>query len=183
MRPDGCRGPRAVSRDGHIVEKWFRDDVADGPQRLWLGRLDDAHLAEDGQFSGGLEAGTWRDWNEGRVYRERHFEGGKLSGPFREWYPDGTARFESTFRDGARDGREARYHRSGRLAQEEHWAAGKRHGRFAIWNEQGVLVEEAWYEDDTLHGRRLRWYDDGSPKSIDVYERGERISREVFFEP
>lgn len=95
-----------------------------------------------------------------RVVLEEYYQAGKLSGPTKVYYPDGSLTEEIHYLDGLMHGQSIRYTDRGKLVSKIQYAQGKIHGEVFYYDKNGLIRETGHYH----YGKRVgRWefYIDG----------------------
>lgn len=95
-----------------------------------------------------------------RVVLEENYKAGKLSGPVKVYYPDGSLTEEVNYLNGLMHGQSIRYTDQGKLVSKIPYAQGKIHGKVYYYDENGIIRETGHYQ----YGKRVgRWefYVDG----------------------
>ena len=126
-------------------------------------------------------------------------EGSKLDGPLVEYYPDGSTRSETIYRQGTPVERVTHWHPGGARSWEGEYVDGHLHGTFRAWdatgketgtftlrNGTGRLME--WHPDGTKasqidlvdgkkHGASVQWHPNGKKRAEARYERDQPVGR------
>jgi antitoxin component YwqK of YwqJK toxin-antitoxin module len=104
-----------------------------------------------GSFLNGLEDGEWRQYFSNRQLMERrYYTGGKKTGQYEGWWPNGTRRLLYHFRN------------------------GEYHDNCSDWNDKGTLVKSMNYAYGYESGLQQQFYDNGKVKANYVMIDGRR---------
>jgi len=90
---------------------------------------------------------------------------GRREGPSRLYYDDGSIWVEATWKGGKRDGPFVEYHRSGVKAREGRYEADRQAGTWTLRYDTGALEEEAEFRDGVAHGRFVAYRRDGTKRT------------------
>ena len=113
--------------------------LPDGPVQL---RWDGDALAAEGTLSGGKRTGRW-------VY----------------WYPNGERQAEGTWWEGQPNGTWTWWSPDGQRLRRGTYEAGKRQGLWTEWSDTGTRKQQVAYDADIPNGRITTWYDSGKVQS------------------
>lgn len=153
----------------------------------------DGQLIEEGTYSNGKRAGTWRRyWPNGELMSEITYQMGRPRGPYKTFYPSGkveeqgswdldrnTGKFQrwhpngqlaqdfSFTADGVRDGEQRYYHENGKLAVQVNVDQGKEDGSLKRYTPDGQLQQVAEFNDGVINAANSR-YIKPVPKAEDV---------------
>lgn len=133
---------RSYWKDGELYnETLFKDGKKEGPERYWY---KNGQIRSERFYKNDLLDGTCRWWsNSGKFTGTFEMKNG--TGVVKEWYPDGTVKEETPFRDGLPHGIAFSYHPNGRKKQECGKSEGRNHGVLILWNEKGGLTDGSPY--------------------------------------
>lgn len=186
LLPLPCSIPQEASEE--IKERW-----EDGRPK-----------AANYEFSGELVGE--RQWTEeGQLWREAGYRGGKLHGTFRIWWDHGPLLEEATYKDGKEDGSTRQYdpdgiligvyvlvegtgvdlwfYERGQLSEERHLVDSERHGYERWWNpDNRTVYEENHFWKGQPHGILRRWNDKGRLKRgyPQYFVQGERVEKKLY---
>jgi hypothetical protein len=121
--------------------------VLDGAYIKWY---DADHIEQRGQHAMDHRVGTWVHYDEsGAIDTIGDYVDGLMSGTWRTYWPDGTARSEMRFENGRQTGESVDWGPDGRTCVVGQWMNGERDG---VWREyvDGELVNERTYRDGLL---------------------------------
>ncbi len=122
-------------------------------------------VRSSGSYKDGEKHGVHRDYDaSGNITASRIYEYGKevgrgiigstgrLEGPWKELYENGTVKEEGTYENGLRSGKWRYYHPSGKLSQNGSFRKGKPHGDWTWLYEDGSLRREESYRNGREDG-------------------------------
>jgi antitoxin component YwqK of YwqJK toxin-antitoxin module len=90
----------------------------------------------------------------------------------REFYEDGTLKYEAQYKDGLLDGKKQGYYPTGELKVVSHYRENKLHGPYRELYENGQIKVLAYYENGQKHGDYQSFYEDGSSEIKGNYVDG-----------
>ena len=124
----------------------------------------------------------------GGLVKEIHFSDGKLKERFRyfidrqnrevrngldeEFYPNGSKKGETSWRDGKEDGLVVYYYSDGRKSYEANYNEGRKNGYATVWHPNGQKQWQTVFRDGLTHGLWREWYADGKKKLEANYHDG-----------
>ena len=97
----------------------------------------------------------------GKPMAERHFREGKLDGPVKAWYEDGTPWIAGAYAMDRPVGRWKAYSRSGNPLWSAGYARGERDGPWEEWFPDGSRKSVSRYRGGKTEGRYQEWYPNG----------------------
>lgn len=146
----------------------------------------DGQLIEEGRFNGGKRTGTWRRyWPNGKLMSEITYVAGRPRGPYRTFYPDGRTEEQGTWDLDRNTGTFKRWHPNGKLAQDFVFNAyGIRDGVQRYYHENGRLEVEMTVKEGREEGTLKRYFPNGDLRQVAVFHGGEiDAARSRYIEP
>ena len=175
---------RRINRTSKQLEKWMRANIG----TLVLG---DDGLPIVPDFSGTIET----HHPNGRVHEQASIRRGKLSGPYRRYFDDGTLEHSCQYRAGeissdfwpSGQPKHKQMKRGGLIVKEWYYPSGKLQKRYVsdstgfavepvrFWHENGQLAEEVHTKEGDRLGPWLRFFEDGTPRLEAEYGEEETL--------
>ena len=151
--PDGGKQvDRPLNYGATHHEQWCElDGRRHGPITTWHAS---ATIWSRGQYSQGVEAGTWTRWHEtGELQASDTYVGGKLHGWSREWHRNGQLQQESMYHRGERHGMTTRGYANGQVFVKTRYIHGKvADGIHTFYYESGAVIHRGRYVGGQRHG-------------------------------
>ena len=91
------------------------------------------------------------------------------------WYNSGQKEYESTFKDGERNGLQTWWYDNGQKSEEKTYKDGKLDGLYTEWYSNGQKKRENTYKDGKPDGLITWWFDNGQKSEERTYKDGELI--------
>lgn len=156
----------AASREIPLESAHRQDGLlfALGESRPFSGLLVESHP----NGSRKLEIGVWN---------------GRLEGPSRGWFSDGTPEVQETFHNDLSDGLRTRWHPNGAKRSEATIRQGILDGPFTEWHANGVKAVSMQMKDGKADGLVEAWHPSGTLKSRSTLRGGEIVERHFFEDP
>ncbi len=128
--------------------------------------------SSEGEYRGGNQIGTWREWSEDGTLRKQICYQGIITEET-EWFETGVKKSERSLRGSVLNGLCVSYHASGQIEESGLYVDGKPSGRFVRRHENGQDAWQGTYTPDGLDGLVTEWYDNGVKSSETMYCKGE----------
>lgn len=168
------------------------EEVEDAPEAVALDLRKAFHangeVSREGPWREDTPMGTHRFFDEAghlvevKVFRSGvlHASGmldslGRRTGPWTEFWPDGTQKAMGPYLEGERDGDWQFFARDGRLEQEGGFRKGQWHGRWKWYHADGSLHRDERYRKGREEGEFLELGMAGDTLAMGVYERGRKV--------
>lgn len=97
---------------------------------------------------------VWYKDSEQRFFEANH-KNGKLNGPYRSWFSDGTLNTKGTLQKGRQHGLKTRWHPNGKKAEISRWKVGRLLS-FKEWDERGKRLPTARFTFHRLSAKSIR---------------------------
>lgn len=97
--------------------------------------------------------GSYYSYNNGVLDYEMTYKDGKLTGPFKYFFPDGKVWREGTYKEGLVDGKFFEYHNNGRKSKELEYKESIANGLYRAYDENGHVVSTCRYKNGLLVGQ------------------------------
>tara|TARA_B100001250_G_scaffold387215_1_gene384393 strand:- start:3106 stop:3609 length:504 start_codon:yes stop_codon:yes gene_type:complete len=107
---------------------------------------------------------------------------GVKNGFYKEFYFDGSKKYEEIFKNGKRDGSSILWYRSGKKWLHSFYKDGKIDGLWTWWYENGLKKEEFIYKDGIKNGLYIKWYENGNKKQETTFIDDKLISEKKWNE-
>ena len=167
-------------------------EVEDAPEAVALDLRKAFHpngeVSREGPWREDTPMGTHRFFDEsGHLVEVKVFRSGVLmasgmldslgrrTGPWTEFWPDGTPKAVGPYLEGERDGDWQFYARDGRLEQEGGFRKGQWHGSWTWYHSDGSLHRDERYRKGREEGEFLELGVAGDTLAIGLYERGRKV--------
>lgn len=144
------------------ISAMFRDGVPEGVRREYdeqgtvvkaLVYHNGIVLSEGIVLDDGNRSGPWKDfYPDGSLKAEGKYENGKQTGTWKYYYPDGRTEQTGKFSRGKADGEWKWYYPDGSVLREESYRAGKRDGVSTEYDEAGNIVQQGDFLEDLEDG-------------------------------
>jgi antitoxin component YwqK of YwqJK toxin-antitoxin module len=116
---------------------------------------------------------TWYDEEKTKKHRFYCYNiEGERHGLAKEWYDDGTPKYEDNYKDGKYHGVSKGWYENGIPKYEWNYKDGKYHGVYKVWRNDGTPKSERNYKDGKKHGVSKGWYEDITPEYEMNYKDG-----------
>jgi antitoxin component YwqK of YwqJK toxin-antitoxin module len=102
-----------------------------------------------GDYIEGLEEGTWF-YKTGEITEQGAYKAGLKDGVWKEFYTDGTLKFEGGFVQGSPNGKHKLFFENGKLKEEQNYRMGLRDKSWWIFDTEGNVVISYVYANDAL---------------------------------
>jgi antitoxin component YwqK of YwqJK toxin-antitoxin module len=102
-----------------------------------------------GDYIEGLEEGTWF-YKTGEITEQGAYKAGLKDGVWKEFYTDGTLKFEGGFVQGSPNGKHKFFFENGKLKEEQNYRMGLRDKSWWIFDTEGNVVISYVYANDAL---------------------------------
>jgi antitoxin component YwqK of YwqJK toxin-antitoxin module len=175
---------RQLGRTGKQLEKWLRTNI-------YLVAVSDTGEPIDPTFTGDIE--TYHP--NGSIFEEATVRRGRLSGPYRRYFDDGTLEHSCYYKGGAvstnywpnGQPRHKTMKRGNVTVDEWYYPSGNLQKRFVadesgyaveparLWHPNGQLAEEVHVKGRNKHGPWLKFFEDGSPRLQAEYREDETL--------
>ena len=87
---------------------------------------------------------------------------------------NGEKKFELNFKDGKKEGLEAKWYANGQKNREVNYKDGKRDGLYVMWYEDGQKEWEGNYNNGLREGLWWKWHENGQKNRRENYKDGKR---------
>ena len=168
------------------------EEVEDAPEAVALDLRKAFHpngeVSREGPWREDTPMGTHRFFDEaGHLVEVKVFRSGQLqasgmldslgrrTGPWTEFWADGTPKAMGTYLEGKRDGDWQFFARDGRLEQEGGYRNGAWHGRWKWYHVNGDVHRDERYRKGREEGEFLELGADGDTLAMGRYERGRKV--------
>jgi len=113
------------------------------------------------------------DARENNVVEEINWKDGKMHGPRRFFYPDGSVQMEAEFKDGQPVGANKSYSADGKLLEVTPYKDGEMHGeRIQYWQGTDKLRRIIPYEAGTVEGTVKDFHENGKLRRLMPFRKG-----------
>lgn len=102
-----------------------------------------------GEFIEGLEEGPWV-FQSGDNTEKGSYQAGLKDGIWKEYYADGTLKFEGSFVQGSPNGKHKLYYENGKIREEQFYRMGQREKTWWVFDTEGNVVISYVYANDVL---------------------------------
>jgi len=107
---------------------------------------------------------------------------GRKSGPYQIWHTNGNPNQRGTIYGTTNDGLYREWYLDGSLKYEYHYDKGKKNGVWRSWYENGQQWTHRDFINDILHGKIFVWDTDGTLTKEMTYQNGNLIDKRNYFE-
>lgn len=107
----------------------------------------------------------------GQLNWSGHYEMGRQTGDWEEYYPDGKKEGEGSILANGK-AKEVHWHNNGKEKSRGTWRNGKKHGEWKTWFATGQQAGVFQFQDGTLHGDVREWHSNGQLKLQAQFEAG-----------
>jgi antitoxin component YwqK of YwqJK toxin-antitoxin module len=117
-------------------------------------------------------------YDDGQKSGETTYKDGAIDGKWTEWYKSGEKKSEGTYiaghhdNDGKRDGLSTNWHENGQKKSETTYKDGEIVGKSTGWYENGQKWYEETYKDGEKNGKWTMWYENGQKWTEETYKDG-----------
>ncbi|MCE9637519.1 MAG: hypothetical protein K8T90_17580, partial [Planctomycetes bacterium] len=133
-----------------------------------------------GTYSADDLVGTWTAWHaSGYLISTREFVAGKVTGPVREYHPNGVLMRESFYEDGKDIAATTGWYDDGALEYVMPYTCGKRWGEAVWYHPNGVVSARGTYVDDVLDGPYRTFDTSGIETCVELWDHGSLVSKVV----
>jgi antitoxin component YwqK of YwqJK toxin-antitoxin module len=107
---------------------------------------------ETGELKDGLRQGFWTKFHENGLdtLQTAIFVNGKMNGPYKSYYADGTVEVEGTFLDDKQEGQWTWYFTSGAPESTAYYVTDKKEGDQTFFNQSGIALKTEVYSEGEL---------------------------------
>jgi antitoxin component YwqK of YwqJK toxin-antitoxin module len=120
---------------------------------------------------------------DGKLMAERHFRDGRLDGPVKAWYPDGTPWISGAYSLDRPTGAWRTYSRSGNPLWSANYQRGERDGSWEEWFPDGQRKSITRYRSGRAEGEYREWYPNARPRLRGAFSGGHRQGLEEAWYP
>ncbi|MBC8356720.1 MAG: hypothetical protein H8E66_32495 [Planctomycetes bacterium] len=118
----------------------------------WNGTIEITRKETEGED---VKTGTWKEWYaNGTVKFEGTFEAGTAVDRHIWWHPNGQKMLAGTYESGAQEGRWTEWHASGMKQVEGNYLAGEKMGTWTTWSEEGLVADVQQIQSEPESSRR-----------------------------
>lgn len=119
----------------------------------------------------------------GKPMAARNYRDGKLHGPVKAWYEDGTPWLDGAYHENIPTGRWRTWTRGGNLSWSAGYNRGDRNGSWDEWFPDGQPKSKSRFRSGKAEGRYQEWYPNGKPRLRGVFAGGRREGLEEAWYP
>lgn len=119
----------------------------------------------------------------GRPMAVRNFKAGRLHGPVKAWYEDGTPWLDGAYHEDIPTGRWRTWTRGGNLSWSAGYAKGERDGAWEEWHPDGQPKAKSRFRKGKAEGGYQEWYPNGRPRLKGSFAGGRRDGVETAWYP
>lgn len=102
-----------------------------------------------GEFIEGLEEGPWQ-YQSGDNIEKGSYKAGLKDGEWKEFYADGTLKFEGTYVQGSPNGKHKLYYENGKIKEEQFYRMGQKNRNWWVFDREGNVLISYVYNNDVL---------------------------------
>ena len=102
-----------------------------------------------GEFIEGLEEGPWL-YQSGDNTEKGSFKAGLKDGVWKEFYADGTLKFEGSYVQGSPNGKHKLYYENGKIKEEQYYRMGQKDKTWWVFDPEGNVMISYVYANDVL---------------------------------
>ncbi|MDB5102772.1 MAG: toxin-antitoxin system YwqK family antitoxin [Fibrobacteres bacterium] len=122
-------------------------------------------------------------YDDGRTMATRYYQSGRLTGPVKAWYPDGTPWLEGAYSNDVPTGKWRTFGRSGNLMWSAAYVKGEKQGAWEEWFPDGQRKSRSSYRLGKADGGYQEWYPNGKPRLRGQFRAGKREGVETAWYP
>lgn len=116
------------------------------------------------------------EYENERLRNQSFTRNGKLEGPFRRWYNDGTLLKCGWYRDGMLDGEYRSWYPNGQLIMRAFYRSGNMQGKCKYWYLDGKIMSESYWIDGKATGEHKLWDHVGVLERYEFWRNGYSIT-------
>ncbi len=121
-----------------------------------------------------LKFGAYTSYDdEGKLFEESNYKGGKLDGTRTIYYPNGNVEIIETYVDGIFEGQYRTFYENGQINLEADYINGAMEGLVKRYYPSGKLMEEVNFVNNEENGSFREYYESGQVKWEGAYENGD----------
>ena len=157
-------------KDGKII----KEDRRKKSSFKYTGFYPNGSLKLDGIYTENGKSGIWKYYDEyGTLSTEENFNAtGELEGQIKNYYPSGTIKDITEYKNGLEDGYYVMYHENGKKKSEGYMVKGAAQGYWQYYNGDEIMETKKYYSAGQLHGYQQYFSCNGVLNNEEFYEGG-----------
>ena len=135
----------SINRLAYIIN--YKNDLEHGK---YISYYEDGSVKSKSSYKNGKRHGLWQEWYEinGKLSSSRHYKAGKLQGKSKTWLATGNISFEGNYKNDLLHGIVRTYYENSPMKYEITFKNGKRNGKDLLLSQYGLVLRETYYNNN-----------------------------------